>query len=192
MLVVVIDGVSGSFSRNTNLQNLAKQILEASHVKCKFFTLRPKEIYRVTKLVLSTDADEPILLIGKSLGSVRLWGHVWSSGFAHILATSRPIGIFLIDAHGPKRGTLQIYGKRRALTVPQSLRVGNLHVCNLYQRNRWPYGAKIEGNLSCKTFIQKSYGDPEANHFNIVDPDKRASRVTKFWLVQMLKRLQHE
>lgn len=125
--------------------------------------------------------DRRILLVGKSLGAVRTWWMLRSrwDAFERLLTVRKArIGVVLVDPHGIQRedGLMGSYGVRlKGMFFDPRWKRDDLAIRCLYQRNRYPKGARLDILKGADNAENTRLGE-YADHWSVTDIGKRAGR----------------
>jgi len=137
--IFIIKGSSAS-SRNKKdrIDAVVKKELGPGYKYETFSSFWPWVVWRVMRSIKKTKG--PIVIIGKSLGGVRVW---WMLTKYKEYFKTRNVRTGLIDAHGGQPGDDKacIYGRSKWNNLEGPYGVVDKGFC-VFQRDEWPRGAK--------------------------------------------------
>ena len=132
-----------------------------------------------------------ILLVGKSLGAVRVWWAVtkyWEH-FRLKLDAGCKIGVVLLDPHGAQNGDGRIgaYGLRlRYLNYLKAWDRDDFRIKAIYQRNKYPKGARLGWGDNAENMQLSGL----ANHWNITNIFTVSGQQCSKEIIKMIKWLE--
>ena len=169
MKIFIINGSSALFRKNKNkIDEVVKKELGPAHDYEVFSPFWPGVIRRTIRSIKKTKG--PIVLIGKSLGGVRVW---WLLKKYEDYIHDRDVKVLLIDPHGAQPGDEEacIYGRYADDCLEGPHYVINKGFC-VYQRCDWPKGAKWNGGTRGGTWFIENYRIMNTDHYKIInDPE---------------------
>lgn len=197
ILVCTISGFSASSRKaKKTLSAFVEAALEGQDVEYYHqFSTDPKCVVNLVGRVMRSE-NKKILLVGKSMGGVCAWWSIYKywHNFKYWLFSpaGKKIGVVLLDPHGCQRGDGRIGAYGKMLNSFRTLRAWALRsdfkLHCLYQRNKYPEGAKISnsGNVTCERLSK------DANHWVVTEIDTETGRRCADSVVDMLEWLNNE
>jgi len=201
MIINTISGFSASSRKNSDtlkgfIEDVIDEIPLSSGIKIINHLSSNKECIRDSLHSLMQEKQshynrDKILFIGKSMGGVKTWWMLvkhWK-WFKKILeGYNTKITVILIDPHGVCAGDGKIgsYGTwyRKVLKYDERwAEYDNFNINCIYQRNKYPRGAKLSNNMSNERIYN-------SNHWDVTDINTPSGRQVADLIHEQMKWLE--